>query len=249
MRADLSALLFYSKEKEMLGTIVNVMTVLAGSSIGLFLKKGIREDIADMILKGLALCSMFIGISSALEGQNILITIISIVLGVIIGGSLDLDGKLNGFAQGLEKRFKKEGDKVSIAEGFVTASLVFCVGAMTIVGSLQSGLTGDHTMIFTKSTLDFVSSMVYSASLGIGVLFSSVFVFVFQGSITLLAQWIAPLLTDAVIAEMTCTGGILIFGLGLNMIGLTKLKLINYLPGIFLPMVIVPVANWLGTLL
>ena len=232
----------------MLGTIVNVMTVVAGSCIGLFLKKGIREDIADMMLKGLALCSMFIGITSALEGRNVLITIISIVLGVIIGGMLDLDGKLNGFAQGLENKFKREGEKVSIAEGFITASLVFCVGAMTIVGSLQSGLTGDHTMLFTKATLDFVSSMVYASSLGIGVLFSAVFVFVFQGSITMLAQWIAPLLTDAVIAEMTCAGGLLIFGLGLNMIGLTKLKLMNYLPAIFLPMAIVPVAGWLGTL-
>jgi len=230
----------------MLGTIVNVMTVTAGSIIGLIFKRGIREDIADMMLKGLALCSIFIGISSALEGQNILITIISIVLGVIIGGTLDLDGRFNGFAQGLENRFKKEGDKVSIAEGFITASLVFCVGAMTIVGSLQSGLTGDHTMIFTKSTLDFVSSMIYASSLGIGVLFSAAFVFVFQGSITLLAQWIAPLLTDAVIAEMTCAGGLLIFGLGLNMMGLTKLKLMNYLPAIFLPMIIVPIADWIS---
>ncbi|MBE5955747.1 MAG: DUF554 domain-containing protein [Lachnospiraceae bacterium] len=232
----------------MLGTIVNVATVVAGSCIGLFLKKGIREDIADMMLKGLALCSMFIGITSALEGQNVLITIISIVLGVIIGGTLDLDGKLNGFAQGLENKFKREGEKVSIAEGFITASLVFCVGAMTIVGSLQSGLIGDHTMLFTKATLDFVSSMVYASSLGIGVLFSAAFVFVFQGSITLLAQWIAPLLTDAVIAEMTCAGGLLIFGLGLNMIGLTKLKLMNYLPAIFLPMVLVPAADWLAVL-
>lgn len=237
------------ERKDMLGTIVNVMTVVAGSCIGLFLKKGIREDIADMMLKGLALCSMFIGITSALEGQNILITIISIVLGVIIGGTLDLDGKLNGFAQGLENKFKREGEKVSIAEGFITASLVFCVGAMTIVGSLQSGLIGDHTMLFTKATLDFVSSMVYASSLGIGVLFSAAFVFIFQGSITVLAQWIAPLLTDAVIAEMTCAGGLLIFGLGLNMIGLTKLKLMNYLPAIFLPMAIVPIANWLGTIL
>lgn len=232
----------------MLGTIVNVMTVLAGGTIGLLLKKGIREELGDMILKGLALCSVLIGISSALQGENTLITIISIVLGVFLGGSLDLDGKMNHFAQKLEKRFQKEGDKVSIAEGFITASLVFCVGAMTIVGSLQSGLTGDHTMIFTKATMDFVSSMIYAASLGVGVLFSAVFVFVFQGGITLMAQWIAPFLTDAVIAEMTCTGGLLIIGLGLNMLGLTKLKLMNYLPAIFLPMFLVPLANWLSAL-
>lgn len=233
----------------MLGTIVNVATVIAGSSIGLFFKRGIREDIADMMLKGLALCSIFIGITSAMEGKNILITILSIVLGVILGGTLDLDGRFNRFAQGLENKFKRDGEKVSIAEGFITASLVFCVGAMTIVGSLQSGLTGDHTMIYTKATLDFVSSMIYASSLGIGVLFSALFVFLFQGSIVLLAQWIAPLLTEAVIAEMTCAGGLLIFGLGLNMMGLTKLKLMNYLPAIFLPMAIVPVAQFLSTVL
>jgi uncharacterized membrane protein YqgA involved in biofilm formation len=170
-------------------------------------------------------------------------------VGVILGGIFDLDGKLNGFANGLEKKFQKEGEKTSIAEGFVTASLLFCVGAMTIVGSLQSGLTGDHTMLFTKSTLDFVSSMIFASSLGIGVLFSSAFVLVFQGGITLLAQWVSPFLTDTVIAEMTCAGGLLIIGLGLNMLGLTKLKLMNYLPAIFMPIILVPIAQWLGTIL
>ena len=233
----------------MIGTIVNVLTILAGGSIGLILKKGIREDISDMVMKGLALCTIYLGISSAMEGNNSLITIIAIVAGVIIGGLLDLDGKLNGFADGLEKRFQKEGEKTSIAEGFITASLVFCVGAMTIVGSLQSGLTGDHTMLFTKSTLDFVSSMIFASSLGIGVLFASAFVLVFQGAITLLAQWVAPFLNDAVIAEMTCAGGLLILGLGLNMIGVTKLKLMNYLPAIFLPIALVPIAEWIGKLL
>lgn len=232
----------------MIGTIVNVLTVLAGGSIGLLLKKGIREDISDMVMKGLALCTIYIGISSAMKGENALITIISIVLGVILGGMADLDGKLNYFAKGLEQRFQKEGEKTSIAEGFITASLVFCVGAMTIVGSLQSGLTGDHTMLFTKSTLDFVSSMIFASSLGIGVLFAGAFVFVFQGSITLLAQWVAPFLNDSVICEMTCAGGLLILGLGLNMLGLTKLKLMNYLPAIFLPIVLVPAAEWISRL-
>lgn len=233
----------------MIGTIVNVLTILAGGIIGLILKKGIREDISDMVMKGLALCTIYLGISSAMEGNNSLITIIAIVTGVIIGGLLDLDGKLNRFADGLEKRFQKEGEKTSIAEGFITASLVFCVGAMTIVGSLQSGLTGDHTMLFTKSTLDFVSSMIFASSLGIGVLFASAFVLIFQGTITLLAQWVAPFLNDAVIAEMTCAGGLLILGLGLNMMGITKLKLMNYLPAIFVPIVLVPIADWIGKLL
>ncbi|MDY3954484.1 MAG: DUF554 domain-containing protein, partial [Anaerovoracaceae bacterium] len=129
-------------------------------------------------------------------------------------------------------------ESASLAEGFVSASLLFCVGAMTIVGSLQAGLSGDNEMLFTKSTLDFISSIVFASALGIGVLLSAVFVFVFQGAIVLLAQVIAPYLNDAVVAEMTCAGSLLILALGLNMLGLTKLKVMNYMPAVFLPILL-----------
>lgn len=222
----------------MLGTWVNVGTVLLGGTIGLLIKKGLSDKMGDALMKGLALCTLYIGISGSLKGQDPLKLIISMVVGTLIGEALDLDGKVHKLGSWVENRFAKSDGKTSVAEGFVTASLLFCVGAMTIVGSLQSGLTGDHTMLFTKSLLDFVSSMIFASSLGIGVLFSAGFVLAFQGSITLLAGVISPFLGDIAIAEMTCVGSVLIIGLGLNMLGVTKLKIMNHLPAIFLPILL-----------
>lgn len=222
----------------MLGTWVNVATVLLGGTIGLLIKKGLSDKMSDALMKGLALCTLTIGISGALKGQDTLKLILSMVAGTLIGEALDLDGKVHRLGDWVEKRFSKGAGKTSVAEGFVTASLLFCVGAMTIVGSLQSGLTGDHTMLFTKSLLDFVSSMIFASSLGVGVLFSAAFVLAFQGSITLLAGVVSPFLGELAIAEMTCVGSVLIIGLGLNMLGLTKLKIMNHLPAIFLPILL-----------
>ena len=222
----------------MLGTWVNVATVLLGGTIGLLIKKGLSDKMSDALMKGLALCTLTIGISGALKGQDTLKLILSMVAGTLIGEALDLDGKVHRLGDWVEKRFSKGTGKTSIAEGFVTASLLFCVGAMTIVGSLQSGLTGDHTMLFTKSLLDFVSSMIFASSLGVGVLFSAAFVLAFQGSITLLAGVVSPFLGELAIAEMTCVGSVLIIGLGLNMLGLTKLKIMNHLPAILLPILL-----------
>ena len=173
--------------------------------------------------------------------ENPLITIISIAIGAIIGELCDLDGHLTRFANWMETRFKKNSKtgKATIAEGFITASLVFCVGAMTIVGSLNSGLTGDHQMLYTKSTLDFVSSMIFASSLGFGVLLAAGAVFVIQGSIACLASFVAPLLQHGnTITEMVVVGSVLIVGLGLNLIGVTKLKIMNYVPAIFLPILL-----------
>lgn len=222
----------------MIGVLVNTLTVIVGSTIGLLFRKLIPEQWTDFIMKGIALCTLYIGIDGALEGTNTLVTIISIAVGALIGVALDLDEKLNRFASGLENRFKKEGGGPTIAEGFVTASLLFCVGAMTIVGSLQAGLTGDNTMLYTKATLDFISSLIFAASLGIGVLFAAAFVLVFQGAIVLVAQAVSPFLTDYVVSEMTCAGSILIIALGLNILGVTNLKVMNFLPAIFLPIVL-----------
>ena len=223
----------------MIGVLVNTLTVIVGSTIGLLFRKLIPEQWTDFIMKGIALCTLYIGIDGALEGTNTLVTIISIAVGALIGAALDLDDKLNRFASGLENRFKKEGSGGStIAEGFFTASLLFCIGAMTIVGSLQAGLTGDNTMLYTKATLDFISSLIFAASLGIGVLFAAAFVLVFQGAIVLVAQAVSPFLTDYVVSEMTCAGSILIIALGLNILGVTNLKVMNFLPAIFLPIVL-----------
>ena len=152
--------------------------------------------------------------------------------------SLDLDKRINHLGEWLESKFQKKEGEHSIAEGFVTASLLFCVGAMTIVGALQSGLLGDHQMLYTKSLLDFVAAIIFASSLGMGVLFSAAFVLVYQGSIALLAAWVAPLLSDAAIAEMTCVGSVIIIGLGLNMLGISKFKVMNFVPAIFIPIVL-----------
>jgi uncharacterized membrane protein YqgA involved in biofilm formation len=223
----------------MFGILVNVATVLIGSTVGLLFRKMIPQNATDFVMKGIGLCTIYIGIDGALGGTNPLIAIISMAVGALIGALADLDKHLNYFAGKLEDRFKnKDGSGPSIAEGFVTASLVFCVGAMTIVGSLQSGLTGDHSMLITKATLDLVSSLIFAASLGIGVMLAAAFVLVFQGSIVLIAQAAAPFLTDYVIGEMTCVGSILIMALGMNIIGVTNFKVMNYLPAIFIPILL-----------
>lgn len=222
----------------MLGTIVNTAAILLGTLLGLLLKKGLPERFQDVIMKGLALCVLLIGISGALKGENTLIAILSIAIGAIIGEIIDLDRRLNNLGQLLEARFSKGDGEQTVARAFVTSSLLFCVGAMAIVGSLQSGLTGDHEMIYTKSMLDGISSIIFASSLGYGVVFSAVAVFVYQGAIVLLAQWIAPFLSDAVIVEMTCTGSLLIIALSLNMLGLTRIKVANYLPALLLPILL-----------
>lgn len=216
-----------------------MVAVLIGGSVGLLLKKGLPEKLSDSIMKGLGLCTLYLGISGSLKGQNSLILIISMVVGIVIGEILDLDDKVNRLGKFVEKKFQKEGNtKVSIAEGFVSASLLFCVGAMAIVGSLQAGLAGDYEMLYNKSMLDGVAAIIFASSFGVGVLLSAFFVFAYQGTITLLAQWIAPFLTEVVIAEMTCVGSVIIIGIALNMIGLTKFKLMNYVPAVFIPIIL-----------
>ena len=222
----------------MLGVLVNVATVLVGSAVGLLAKKAIPEKVNEFVMTALALCVLYIGIDGSLAGENTLITIISMVVGAIIGMVLDLDRHLNNMASKLEARFNGGGGKATIAEGFVTASLLFCVGAMTIVGSLQAGLTGDNTMLFTKATLDAVSSVILAATLGFGVMLSAGFVLVFQGTIVLLAQFAAPFLSDAAIAEMTCAGSLLIIAMGLNMLKITNIKVMNLVPAIFIPIIL-----------
>ena len=232
----------------MLGTIVNVAAIVLGGAIGLFLKKGLPERLSDTLMKGLGLCTLYIGISGCLAGENTLVLIVSMVVGTIIGEAVDLDDKINRLGKWIERKFagKRFSGKVSLAEGFVTASLLFCVGAMAIVGSLQSGLTGQHETLFAKSVLDCVAAIIFASSLGVGVLLSAGLVFAYQGSITLLAGFIEPFLTDPVIAEMNCVGNVIIIGLAMNMLGISKFKVMNFVPAIFLPILLCPLfANFL----
>lgn len=226
----------------LVGTLVNTAAVAAGSLTGLLLGNILPERLRDTVMKGLGLCTLFVGIDGMLGGSNALIAIISVAIGAVIGELCDLDGHLNRFAEGLEKRFQKDRNVAgpSLAEGFVTASLVFCVGAMTIVGALNDGLTGNHEMLFTKATLDFVSSIIFASSLGLGVMLSTAAILIIEGGIACLASLVAPLLQQnpATIPEMTVVGSILIVGISLNLLGVTKLKIMNYVPAIFLPILL-----------
>lgn len=238
------------------GTIINAIAVLAGSFVGLLIKhtmqrsaKAVKSDsiplserIQGIVMQGLALCVIYIGISGTLKGQNTLVDIISIAIGAVIGELLDLDRgmhKLGDWIQTQVSRVIKptEGSP-SIAEGFVTASLLFCVGAMAIVGSLENGLTGNYDTLKAKSMLDGISSIVFASSLGFGVSLSAIAVFIYQGAISLAAGLLAPLLNDATIAEMNCVGSLLIMGLGLNMLKITNIKIMNLVPAIFLPILL-----------
>ena len=219
----------------LLGSLVNSAAIILGGSIGLALKKGLSDRIASAVMNALALCVLYIGVSGILKGENILITILSMVFGTLVGEWIDLDKKINQLGDEIESRVSSENKEHSVSNGFVTASLLFCVGAMAIVGALQSGLTGNHDTLFAKSLIDGIAAIVMASSLGIGVLLSAGLILVYEGGITLFANVLAPLLTDSVINEMTCVGSLLIVGLTLNMLKLTNLKIMNYAPAVFFP--------------
>lgn len=224
------------------GVLFNTLTVLIGTLIGLAAKKGIPQKITEALMCGIGLCTLYIGISGAVsagsdENANPVLPIIAVALGVFIGTLADIDGLLNRLGEAVEKRFTK-GDHGKVAEGFVSACLLFCVGSMTIVGAINAGVSGDNTLYFTKGVLDFVSGMALTVSFGIGVLFSALFVLVFQGGLVLCAELIEPLLTTHMIAEMNCVGSLLIVAIGLNLIGITKIKVANYLPAILIAMLL-----------
>ena len=222
----------------MLGTIVNSLTIIVGSIIGLVVKGKMNERISSTIMSGLGLCTIYIGISGSLKIENTFIMIISIALGALIGELIDIDKALSNLGIIVENKINKKGSNISIAEAYVTSTLLFCVGAMAIVGSLESGLNNNHSTLYAKSILDGVTSIVFAASLGVGVILSAVSVFLYQGSITLAAGFLATYLNDYTIANMSAVGSLLIIGLGLNVIGVTKIKISNLLPAMVIAVVL-----------
>ena len=220
------------------GSLVNAAAILAGSLAGILLGRFIPAHLNAAVEKGVALCVLYIGVDGMLAGENTLVAILSMVLGAIIGELLRLDDRVHALGDWVERRFGGKGSKTSLSEGFVSASLLFCVGAMAIMGALDSGLTLDHSTLYAKSVLDGVTSIVYASTMGVGVALSAVPVLLYQGLISLGASVIEPYLTTAVILEMKCVGSILILGLALNVLGLTKLKVMNYVPAVFFPILL-----------
>ncbi|MBU3811309.1 MAG: DUF554 domain-containing protein [Candidatus Niameybacter stercoravium] len=220
----------------LLGTLVNVVLVLIGGFVGLFLKKGISKRFSDLIMNAIALVTMVIGITFATASENMLIVIISLVLGALMGEGINIDKKLNQLGGLIKSKVKSESGNVG--EGFVTATLLFCVGSMAIMGSLDSGLRGDHTVLYTKSIMDGISALIFASSMGIGVLLSAVPILLYQGSITLLSSFIQPYLTQSMMTEMNAVGGILLIGLGISILGIKEIKVSNLLPALVIPVIL-----------
>ncbi|MCG8471830.1 MAG: DUF554 domain-containing protein [Desulfobacterales bacterium] len=218
----------------MLGTIVNAFAIVAGSLVGLVFKGGLAERYKETVMHAVSLCVILVGIKAALASDALLVVILSLVVGAVLGEALRIEERLGSLGKWLESRVPSgEG---SIAKGFVTASLVFCVGSMAIVGSLESGLTGSHETLFAKAVLDGIISVIFATTLGLGVIFSAVAVFVYQGGIALAAGLIKPYLTPDVVAQMTSSGGLIIMIIGFNMLNITRIRAGNLLPAIFLPL-------------
>lgn len=228
-----------------LGTLVNTGAVIAGGIAGTMLKKGIPEKYKKTVMQGIGLSVLFIGISGTikemltivngnkLDRQFVMLMIFSLVIGGLLGELLKIEERLENIGNWFQTKIPSKNG--SFSTGFVTASLVYCVGAMAIVGALEDGLSGNASTLFAKSILDGITAVIFAATLGIGVAFSAIPVLVYQGGITLLAGFIKPWLNDMVIAQMSLVGGILIFAIGINLLEIKKINVGNLLPSIFIP--------------
>ena len=217
------------------GAVVNFFVVIIGSCLGLLLKKGIPEKIRNTLMHGVALCVLYIGVTGVFEKDiNPLTVILSLGLGAVLGELIDLDNAVNTLGKSIEKRLSKNSQS-NIAEGFVSATLLFCVGAMTIVGSIDSGISGDNTTLYSKSLIDGITAIVLTSSLGFGVMLSAGSVLAIEGVLTLLAVAIKNLLSTEIISNMSVIGSLLIVAISFNMLGITKIKVMNLVPAILLP--------------
>jgi uncharacterized membrane protein YqgA involved in biofilm formation len=216
------------------GTWINVATVVIGGLLGLALGSRFPDKIRQTVMAGLGLVTCVIGLQMALQTKNILVVLGSLLAGGIIGELSDLDGRIVGLAQHLEDRFSKGGGEGRFARAWVTTSLLFCVGPLTFTGALEDGLTGDYHLLATKAMLDGFAALAFGSALGAGVLASAGTVLVYQGGLSLAAAAIRSSLSPDMIGEMTATGGILVLGLGLGLLDLTRIRVANFLPALIL---------------
>lgn len=228
----------------MIGTLINCAAIIAGSLLGLLLRRGMKDSIAKTVMQGVGMSVILIGVTGAIETSNTLLVILSMVIGGVLGAWIDIDAKMNHLGAWAQRKLTRGDDENNtFAKGFVTASLVYCVGAMAVVGSLDSGIRGDHSTLIAKAALDGITAIIFSSSLGIGVMLSAVPVLIYQGAIALLGNAIAPLLSDIVVTEMSAVGGLLIMGIGINMLLDTEIKVANLLPAIIIPFIYYPIVQ------
>lgn len=232
----------------MIATVINTALVIAGSVLGLLLKNRLKERYAQTILYALALCVSVIGISNALKSENILTMIICLAAGSLLGELLKIEERLDRLGGWLKRKIVKNGDAGSFTEGFVSASLLFCVGSMAIMGSLEAGINQNYFIILSKGVIDGITAVTFAAAMGVGVVFSGFAVLFYQGALTLLAVLAAPYLSASVVTEMSAVGGAMLIAIAINMLELPKdkIRVGNMLPAIFLPIVYLPLATWIG---
>lgn len=223
----------------MLGPAVNAIVIVVCGLVGCFLIKGIPSRFEEIIKKAIGLSIVFVGISGALDNERVLLLIMSMVAGAAIGELINIDGLMNRLGVWAERRLGMDGAKGerSFSKGFVTTSILFCSGSMAIVGSMQSGLVGNHEILFAKSVLDGAISIVFGASMGIGVVFSAVPVFIYQAGIALLSMAVRDFLTPDIIREMSAVGSLVVAAIGFNFLGIKEIKVANFIPAIFIPLV------------
>lgn len=221
----------------MLGTLANVSAIIAGSLAGLIFKGRIPEKYSTTIIQAVSLGVILVGLESALQSKDFILVIISLAVGSLAGELLRIEYGLEQAGRWLEKKISGKPGSSGVAAGFVNTTLIFCIGAMAIIGSLESGLAGKHDTLFAKATIDGIAAVIFSSTMGIGVLFSAFSVLLYQGSITLAASYIKPFLVPEVITQMTSVGGLLIMCIGINMIGKLNIKIGNMLPAVFVPLI------------
>ncbi|MBD7939587.1 MULTISPECIES: DUF554 domain-containing protein [Cytobacillus] len=225
----------------LLGTVVNALLIIFGTIVGKFLNR-IPDKMKDTVMQAIGLAVMVLGLQMGLKSENFLVVILSLVFGAMLGEWLKLEDRLNQVGILLENKIGSN-HQGSISQGFVTATLIFVIGAMGVIGALDSGIRGDHSVLYTKSIIDGFTALILTTTLGIGVIFSAIPVFIYQGLIALFAtqidKWIPQAWMDSFILEMTATGGLMIFAIGLNLMGLTKIRVANLLPGIFVTALVV----------
>jgi hypothetical protein len=227
-----------------MGTIINAIAIIIGGGLGLLFRKGFPERIAQTTLQVLGLFTLVVGVSMAIQGKEFIMILISLVAGAILGEWADIEGRLERFGGWLEKRFHvTEG---SPAKGFIYASLLFCVGSMAIVGSITDGLKGDRSILVTKAVMDGIISIPFAASMGFGVLGSALPVLIYQGGITLLASKLQSLFAPEMIRELTSVGGVIVMGIGINILGLQKIRVGNFIPALLLIILLIYVKALFG---
>ena len=226
-----------------MGVIINVIAIVIGTMIGLFLKRGMSEKMSSHIMQGLALITFIIGLKGALVDQDMILLIVSISLGGYLGEMMQLEENIRKFAEWVQDKLSKEGAQNQLAEGFVSAVLIFCVGAMAVMGSLEAGLRNNHGILITKALIDGFASIILTTTKGAGVMLSALAILLYEGGMMVLAQFVAPYLSKSIVYAMSAVGSLLLVALGLNLLELTKIKVMNFLPAMFLPIVLIPLLS------